>query len=155
MQQAAADKACEVLGCGAFEPDTAPLSFGTAASINTTQPRYMEVQRLLPAYPTALPGAFNTEVHIPRGFWLVSSFKRKVGQIEARLKRPIVRPVVSGGGAQSNGAAQAMARSGRVFEPQPDAVRTCDTLYREVYRPLYSRLQPPYRRIRSITGYPA
>lgn len=276
---AAADKACEVLGCGAFEPDTAHLSFGTAASINTTQPRYIEVQRLLPAYPAALPGAFNTEIHIQRGFWLVSWFKREFGQleqalaeergvsveslfedllaavpagsmglvlqpfwspglrdpgpeakgavigfgdvhtrahlyraiieglvyalragreqIEARLRRPIVRLVVSGGGAQSDGAmqiaadvfnlraerpvsveasalgaamlcasglgwfadvraaVQAMARSGRAFEPQPGAVRTYDSLYREVYRPLYGRLQPLYRRIRSITGYPA
>ena len=72
---AAADKACEVLGCGALEPDVAHLSFGTAATINTTQAKYLEVQRLLPAYPAALPGAFNTEIHIQRGFWLVSWFK--------------------------------------------------------------------------------
>jgi sugar (pentulose or hexulose) kinase len=80
---AAADKACEVLGCGALDPGTAHLSFGTAAAINTTQPRYMEVQRLLPAYPAALPGAWNTEVHIQRGFWLVSWFMREFGQPEA------------------------------------------------------------------------
>ncbi len=79
---AAADKACEVLGCGALDPGTAHLSFGTAATINTTQPRYLEVQRLLPAYPAALPGAFNTEVHLQRGFWLVSWFKREFGQPE-------------------------------------------------------------------------
>jgi sugar (pentulose or hexulose) kinase len=87
VMAAAADKACEVLGCGALEPDIAHLSFGTAASINTTQPRYMEVQRLLPAYPAALPGAFNTEVHIARGFWLVSWFKQEFGQAEAALAR--------------------------------------------------------------------
>ena len=82
MIAAAADKACEVLGCGALEPTTAHLSFGTAATLNTTQPRYVEVQRLLPAYPAALPGAFNTEIHIQRGFWLVSWFKREFGQPE-------------------------------------------------------------------------
>jgi sugar (pentulose or hexulose) kinase len=113
------------------------------------------------------------------------------------LKRPVMRLLVSGGGAQSDGAMQiaadvfnlraerpgnaeasalgaamlcasglgwyadvrtaaaAMARPGRVFEPQPAAVRTYDALYREVYRPLYGRLQPLYRRIRGITGYPA
>ncbi|MDE1947204.1 MAG: carbohydrate kinase, partial [Burkholderiales bacterium] len=54
-----------------------------AASINTTQPRYLEVQRLLPAYPAALPGSFNTEVHIQRGFWLVSWFGQQFGQAEA------------------------------------------------------------------------
>jgi sugar (pentulose or hexulose) kinase len=275
---AAADKACEVLGCGVLEPDTAHLSFGTAASINTVQPRYMEVQRLLPAYPAALPGAFNTEVHIQRGFWLVSWFKREFGQpeqaraeelgvsveslfeellrsvpagamglvlqpfwspglrdpgpeakgaivgfgdvhtrahlyraiieglvyglragreqIEAQLKRPLVRLAVSGGGSQSDtavqiaadvfklpaerpthaeasalgaamlcasglgwfadprAAVQAMAQPGRRFEPEPAAARTYDALYREVYSPLYARLRPLYRRIRSITGYP-
>jgi sugar (pentulose or hexulose) kinase len=82
---AAADKACEVLGCGAVEPDTAHLSFGTAATINTTQPRYVEVQRLLPAYPAALPGAFNTEIHIQRGFWLVSWFKQEFAAAERAL----------------------------------------------------------------------
>jgi sugar (pentulose or hexulose) kinase len=276
---AAADKACEVLGCGALQPDIAHLSFGTAATINTTQPKYIEVQRLLPAYPAAWPGAFNTEIHIQRGFWLVSWFKSEFAHaeralaaergvsaeslfdaliasvppgamglmlqpywspglrepgpegkgaiigfgdvhtrahlyramiegllyglrsgrelIEARTRRRITRLVVSGGGAQSDGAmqiaadvfdlaaerpqiaeasalgvamlaaaglgwyadvpaaAQAMARPGRRFEPEPAAVRTYDALYREVYRPMYGRLVPLYRRIRAITGYPA
>jgi len=79
---AAADKACEVLGCGALEPDTAHCSFGTAATINTTQSRYLEVQRLLPAYPAAYPGAFNTEIQIERGFWLVSWFRQEFGESE-------------------------------------------------------------------------
>ena len=268
-----------MLGCAALEPDTAHLSFGTAATINTTQPKYVEVQRLLPAYPAALPGAFNTEIHIQRGFWLVSWFKNEFAHaeqvlaaergvsaeslfdaliasvppgsmgltlqpywspglrepgpegkgaiigfgdvhtrahfyralieglayglragrelIEARTRRPITRLMISGGGSQSDGAmqiaadvfglaaerpqvaeasalgaamlaaaglgwhadvpaaAKAMARAGRRFEPQADAVRTYDALYREVYRPLYKRLEPLYRRIRAITGYPA
>ncbi len=84
---AAADKACEVLGCGALEPDVAALSFGTTATINTTQPRYLEVQSLLPAYPAALPGAFNTEIQIYRGFWMVSWFKREFAQREEQLAR--------------------------------------------------------------------
>ena len=82
---AAADKACEVLGCGALEPDIAQLSFGTTATINTTQSRYIEVQRLLPAYPAAVPGAYNTEIQIYRGFWMVSWFKREFAQHEQRL----------------------------------------------------------------------
>jgi sugar (pentulose or hexulose) kinase len=79
---AAADKACEVLGCAALEPHVAHLSFGTAATINTTQAKYVEVQRLLPAYPAALPGAFNTEIQIQRGFWLVSWFKNEFAHAE-------------------------------------------------------------------------
>lgn len=84
---AAADKACEVLGCGALEPEVAQLSFGTTATINTTQRRYVEVQRLLPAYPGALPGAWNTEIQIYRGFWMVSWFKREFAHREQGLAR--------------------------------------------------------------------
>lgn len=82
---AGADKACEVLGCGAVQPLTAQLSFGTSATINTTQPRYLEVQRLLPAYPAAMPGAWNTEIQINRGFWMVSWFKREFAHRETAL----------------------------------------------------------------------
>ena len=276
---AAADKACEVLGCGLLEPGTAHLSFGTTATINTTQPRYVEVQRLLPAYPAALPGAFNTEVHIARGFWLVSWFKNEFAheerrlaaergvpaeslfedllaatppgamgltvlptwspglrepgpeakgavigfgdvhtrahlyralieglvfalraggaRIERRLGQRITRLVVSGGGAQSDGALQiaadvfnlpaerpavseasglgaamlaaaamgwfadvpaavrAMARSGSRCTPDPAHAALYEALFQQVHRPLYGRLQPLFRRLRRITGYPA
>jgi sugar (pentulose or hexulose) kinase len=84
---AAADKACEVLGCGVVEPQVAQLSFGTTATINTTQSRYIEVQRLLPAYPAAVPGAYNTEIQIFRGFWMVSWFKREFAHREQSLAR--------------------------------------------------------------------
>lgn len=263
---AAADKACEVLGCGALEPGTAQLSFGTAAAINCTLPHYVEVERLLPAYPAALPGAFNAELHVPRGFWLVSWFKREFGgdesqfdallaatlpgatgltalphwspglrdpgpeakgavigfgdvhtrahlyraliegivmqlragrdRIEHRTGQRFARLVVAGGGSQSDGAmqiaadvfglpaerprwsdasalgaamlaaaglgwhadvraaVQAMARPGRVFTPQPEAVRLYDALYADVFRPLGGVLAPLNRRLRAITGYP-
>lgn len=81
----AADKACEVLGSGAVDARTAQLSFGTTATINTTQRRYVEVERLLPPYPAALPGAYNTEIQIYRGFWMVSWFKREFAQRESLL----------------------------------------------------------------------
>ncbi|MGH8442987.1 MAG: FGGY-family carbohydrate kinase [Nevskiaceae bacterium] len=90
---AAADKACEVLGSGALEPEVAALSFGTTATINTTQPRYVEVQRMLPAYPAAMPGAWNTEMQIYRGFWMVSWFKREFAQHEQALARERGVPV--------------------------------------------------------------
>lgn len=79
---AAADKACEVLGSGVLEPDVAQLSFGTTATINTTQSKYVEVQRMIPPFPAAVPGLYNTEIQIYRGFWMVSWFKREFAHRE-------------------------------------------------------------------------
>jgi sugar (pentulose or hexulose) kinase len=79
---AAADKACEVLGSGALEPHIASLSYGTAATINTTQRRYVEAVPLVPPYPAAVPGAYSLEVQVYRGYWLVDWFKRQFGARE-------------------------------------------------------------------------
>ena len=79
---AAADKACEVLGSGALEPHIGSLSYGTTATINTTQRRYVESVPLVPPYPAAIPGAYSLEVQVYRGFWLVDWFKREFGGFE-------------------------------------------------------------------------
>jgi sugar (pentulose or hexulose) kinase len=41
-----------------------------------------------------------------------------------------------------------------VFEPVEEHRRTYDRLYRQVYRRMYRQLQPLYRDIAEITGYP-
>jgi sugar (pentulose or hexulose) kinase len=76
---AAADKACEVLGAGCLDPSLGCLSYGTAATINTTHRKYVEVIPLVPPYPSAVRGAYSLEVQIYRGFWMVSWFKREFG----------------------------------------------------------------------------
>ena len=82
---AAADKACEVLGAGSLEPHVACLSYGTTATINTTHTRYVEPYPLIPPYPAAIPGAYNVEIQIFRGFWLVSWFRQQFGLREEQL----------------------------------------------------------------------
>jgi sugar (pentulose or hexulose) kinase len=79
---AAADKACEVLGSGALEPHIGSLSYGTTATINTTQRRYVEAIPLVPPYPAAVPGAYSLEAQVYRGYWLVDWFKRQFGARE-------------------------------------------------------------------------
>jgi len=81
---AAADKACEVIGSGALEPEIACLSYGTTATINTTHKRYIEIIPLIPPYPSAVPGAYNLELQIFRGYWMVSWFKEEFGHEERR-----------------------------------------------------------------------
>lgn len=51
-------------------------------------------------------------------------------------------------------AVAAMTRIGRVFEPIAANRDIYDRLYRRVYRKMYGRLQPMYREIAAITGYP-
>lgn len=84
---AAADKACEVLGSGVITPDVACLSYGTTATVQTTHKKYHEVVRFFPAYPSAVPDYFNTEVMIYRGYWMVSWFKKEFGHREMQLAR--------------------------------------------------------------------
>ncbi|MDD5325967.1 MAG: FGGY-family carbohydrate kinase [Polaromonas sp.] len=275
----AADKACEVIGAGCLTPEIACLSYGTAATINTTTPRYLEATPFIPPYQAAVPGHYNTEVQITRGFWMVSWFKEQFGlheqqtaqalgvtpeslfdelvgavppgaqglmlqpfwnpgikvpgpeakgaiigfgdvhkrahlyraileglayalreakeRIERRGGTRITRVRVSGGGSQSDAAMQItanvfnlpaerphlyetsglgaailaavalklhpdfataiarMTRIGQVFEPEPEHASTYEQLYRRVYCRMYRRLQPLYKAIQEITGYPS
>ncbi len=82
---AGTDKACEVLGAACLSPDTACLSYGTTATINTANEKYVQIQPFAPAYPSAVPDAYNTEVMVYRGFWLVSWFKEEFGLRETQL----------------------------------------------------------------------
>jgi sugar (pentulose or hexulose) kinase len=276
---AASDKACEILGSGGLTPDIGCMSYGTTATINTTSQRYVEPIRLMPPYPSALPGHYSTEVMIYRGFWMVSWFKREFGLREQKLAAErgiepealfdeLVRAVppgsmglmlqpywspgvrqpgpeakgsiigfgdvhtrshiyraileglayalregkekiekrsgvkirklrVAGGGSQSDAAMQLtadvfglpaerphtyetsglgaaidaavglglhpdfdtavanMTRVGDVFHPNEETRALYQRLYSEVYLKMYPQLQPLYRKIREITGYPA
>ncbi len=90
---AATDKACEVLGSGCLTPEIACLSYGTTATVETTNKRYVEIVPFIPPFPSAVPGAYNTEVMIYRGFWMVSWFKKEFGLREEQIaKRRKIAP---------------------------------------------------------------
>ena len=82
---------------------------------------------------------------------------------------PVVRPhtyETSGLGAAINAAVGlgyypdypaaigAMTRAEKTFTPNPENVKLYHRLYSEVYLKMYKQLQPLYRKIREITGYP-
>jgi sugar (pentulose or hexulose) kinase len=81
----AADKACEVIGAGCLESHIACLSYGTAATINTTHRRYVELIPLIPPYPSAIPDHYNLELQIYRGYWMISWFKAEFGHVEQHI----------------------------------------------------------------------
>lgn len=82
---AGSDKACEVLGSGCLTPEMGSLSYGTTATYNTTNTKYIEVIKRIPAYPAAIPNTFNSELIVQRGYWMVSWFKREFGLKEQQI----------------------------------------------------------------------
>jgi len=77
-----ADKACEVLGSGAWAADTASLSYGTTATVNTCNDRYVEPIRFVPPFPAAVPNRYNSEIMVQRGYWMVNWFKEQFASAE-------------------------------------------------------------------------
>ena len=73
------DKGCETLGTGVIDASSANFSFGTTATIQTTTDRYFEAVSFIPPYPAVVPGCYNPEIMIPRGFLMISWFKDEFG----------------------------------------------------------------------------
>lgn len=70
------DKACETIGLGALDKSVGAISYGTASTIEVSNQKYHEPEPFLPAYPAAVPGWYNMEVQIYRGYWMLSWFTR-------------------------------------------------------------------------------
>ena len=62
------DKGCETIGLGCLTPDIGALSYGTACTIEVSNPKYHEPEPFLPAYAAAVPGLYNMDVQIYRGY---------------------------------------------------------------------------------------
>jgi len=76
------DKGCETIGMGVLNEKSASLSFGTTATVQTTTRRYFEPIRFMPAYPALIPGHYNPEVEIFRGYWMITWFKNEFAHKE-------------------------------------------------------------------------
>ena len=79
------DKACEVLGSGCLDHNVGSISYGSLATYNVTGDRYLEAIKGHPAYPGLIPGTFNLEMAVQRGYWMVSWFKREFGLYEQQV----------------------------------------------------------------------
>jgi sugar (pentulose or hexulose) kinase len=76
------DKGCETIGMGVVNERVASLSFGTTATVQVTSKRYFEPIRFMPPYPAPIPGHYNPEVEIFRGYWMITWFKDEFGYEE-------------------------------------------------------------------------
>jgi len=80
----ASDKGCETLGNGCLDTQSASISFGTTATVQTTSKKYFEPIKFMPAYPSAMEGYYNPEVGIFRGYWMISWFKKEFAMREMK-----------------------------------------------------------------------
>ena len=75
-----ADKACETLGLSVASPEKASVSFGTSSTIEMYSEKYFEPQQFLPSYPSVINNAWNPEIQVFRGFWMLSWYIKEFGQ---------------------------------------------------------------------------
>jgi len=73
------DKSCETLGNGVIDSKKAVISLGTACTIETTISKYKKHDTFFPAYPFCIPGYYNLDVQVYRGFWMLNWFFKEFG----------------------------------------------------------------------------
>ena len=81
------DKGCETVGLNVQSLGSAAVSFGTSATIQIASDRYIEPQPFMPAYPAAIPGRFNPEIQIYRGYWMLTWFINEFCTEEKRIAK--------------------------------------------------------------------
>lgn len=84
---AGSDKGCETLGAGCMDESAAAISLGSQATVQITSKRYFETLSFIPPFPAVVPGYYNPEIQIYRGFWMISWFKREFARDEMQKAR--------------------------------------------------------------------
>ncbi len=79
MYACGSDKSCETLGLGINTDKVAAISYGTASSVETTRKKYTESEPFLPGYPSCIPGYYNMDIQIYRGYWMINWFLKEFG----------------------------------------------------------------------------
>lgn len=78
------DKACETVGAGCRDEGTGSISLGSECTIETTADRFYKIGPVQPSYPAAIPGHYNPEIGLERGFWLLQWFAEEFGHADER-----------------------------------------------------------------------
>lgn len=92
------DKGCETIGLGCLTPKMAAISYGTACSIEVSNPSYYEPEPFLPAYAASVPNLYNLDVQIYRGYWMLKWFANEFAseiEKEANLKKVATEQILN------------------------------------------------------------
>ncbi len=92
------DKGCETIGLGALSRSIAAISYGTASTVEVSNKKYYEPETFLPAYGSAIPGWYNMEVQIYRGYWMLGWFSKEFASTEineAKIEKMAVEEVLN------------------------------------------------------------
>ncbi len=73
------DKSCETLGLGVLSDRIAAISYGTASTVETTRTKYTESEPFLPGFSSCIPGYYNMDIQIYRGYWMINWFLKEFG----------------------------------------------------------------------------
>lgn len=76
------DKGSETIGTGCITNDMASISYGTASTIEVSNPKYIEPETFLPSYPAPIKNLYQMEVQVYRGYWMVSWFIKEFAKSE-------------------------------------------------------------------------
>jgi len=86
---AGSDKGCETLGVGCIDNESISISLGSQASVQTTTKKYYEALTFIPPFQAVIPGYYNPEIQIYRGYWMISWFKKEFAAKEVKLAKQL------------------------------------------------------------------
>ncbi|VDN48053.1 Carbohydrate kinase [Petrocella atlantisensis] len=86
---AGSDKGCETLGVGCIDNESISISLGSQASVQTTTRKYYEALTFIPPFQAVMPGYYNPEIQIYRGYWMISWFKKEFAAKEVKLAKEL------------------------------------------------------------------
>lgn len=81
------DKGCETLGLSVIDMTKAAVSFGTTTTVQLMTDKYFEPQTNCPSYPAVKKDAWNPEIQIYSGFWMVTWFIKQFCKEEELLAK--------------------------------------------------------------------
>lgn len=94
MFSGGSDKSAETLGLGVIDDHSASISYGTACTVEVPIKKYKSAEPFLPSYPAIIPGYYNLDVQVYRGYWMLNWFAKEFAGDNGKLEKAIQSQLV-------------------------------------------------------------